>query len=90
MIAAVPGQLAADLVENQVHPCLGAFVKIARAELLDTAPLFWTRGGRPVKVASARRFDEARAKGARKLEQKEAESFHVLPPGKPLKDRNTS
>jgi hypothetical protein len=48
----------------------------------------------PVNVASARRFDEARAKGAKKLEQTEAESIPSTPlgillekrkPAKPLK-----
>jgi hypothetical protein len=41
----------------------------------------------PVNVASARRFDEARAKGAKKLERKETESFPITPLGKLLEKR---
>jgi hypothetical protein len=41
----------------------------------------------PVNVVSARRFDEARAKGARKLERKETESFPNTPLGKLLQER---
>jgi hypothetical protein len=44
----------------------------------------------PVNATSARRFDEARAKGAKKLEQKQPESFPVMPLGKLLEDRKTS
>jgi hypothetical protein len=41
----------------------------------------------PVNVASARRFDEARAKGARKLEQTEAKSIPSTPLGILLQKR---